>query len=148
VGPTGNRRRYPAVAATLVAASVCVALLAACGEASDRDLCTQYAQLRDTAQQVTELDPSSATANDVVTIVDSMLAELDQVQAASDGRYDLAISDFRLQLIGLRESASQLGDAALTTARPLLADSAADAVTSYRLLQQRLDVACPTASAT
>ena len=119
-------------------------LLAACGTPQDRDLCRQYADLQDTAAQVTELDPMD-TAAELTTIADDTLNQLDQLQAASDGLYDNAISVFRANLFALREASDQLGDAALSTARPLIADVAVDTVTSYALLRVRLDVACGTA---
>lgn len=128
-----------------------VALLAAaaslsvgCGTPQDRDLCRQYGDLKDTAAQVTDLDPATATAEDLTAIADETLDQLDQLQAASDGLYDYAISVFRANLTALRETSDQLGDAALTTARPLIAEDATDAITSYRQLQARLDVACGT----
>jgi hypothetical protein len=128
------------IVALLAAAA---SLSVACGTPQDRDLCRQYADLQDTAAQVTDLDPMS-TAEDLTSIANETLKQLDQLQAASDGLYDYAISVFRANLTALRETSDQLGDAALTTARPLIAEDATDAVTSYRQLQARLDVVCGT----
>jgi hypothetical protein len=119
-------------------------LLAACGDAQERDLCRQYDDLRDAATQVTELDASTATAEDLAAVSDDVLAALDQLQAASDGLYDVVISDFRADLMAMRETVAGLDDAGLAVARPLLEEAASDTVVSYQLLQQRLDVVCGT----
>jgi hypothetical protein len=118
--------------------------LGACGNLQERDLCRQYDDLQATVAQVQELDPATATTDDVRDIADETLASLDQLLAASDGLYDFAISTFRLAVTELRQAAVALPGTTLDVARPLMAESRADAITAYELLQQRLDVVCTT----
>jgi hypothetical protein len=136
-------RRVPTPVAAALAAAL---LLAGCGQyqeqVQEQDLCTQVAGLREAAAQVQRLDPATATAADVRVAADGVLAQLNQLQATSEGRYDVAISMARAAVTDLREAAVDLGDTKLAAARPLLEDSATDAVTAYRSLQQRVDAAC------
>jgi hypothetical protein len=129
-------------ASRLFVAIVIVAALAGCGQAKDRALCSQTGDLAAAAQQMRDLDPSKATADDVRSIANDVLAELDQVQAVSDGAYDTAISMTRTAVTDLRDAATDLGDQQLAVARPLLRDSLEDAVVAYRLLERRIDIAC------
>ena len=118
--------------------------MAACGHAEDRALCPQYQDFQAAAAQVQQLDPQTATIDDVRAISDDVLDQLDQFQWASDGSYDELISNLRSSLIVLRESAVDLQPSDVAVARPLLQDAWDDVVTNYQLLTQRLDVVCPT----
>jgi len=118
--------------------------LAACGHVRDRSLCPQYEDFNAAVAQVQELDPQTATIDDIRAISDDVLDQLDQLQWASDGSYDELISSLRSSLIVLRESAVDLEPSQLDVTRPLLQDAWDDVVTNYRFLTQRLDVVCPT----
>ena len=118
--------------------------LAACGEVRDRSLCPQYQDFQAAVAQVQELDPQTATIDDVRAVSDDVLDQLDQLLWASDDRYDTLISNLRASLLVLRESAVDLEPSQLAVARPLLQDAWDDVVTDYRFLTQRLDVVCPT----
>lgn len=117
-------------------------VLAACGANRERSLCSQYGDFQATVADIQELDPTSATSEDVVTIADDVLAELDQLQAASDGVYDAAISDLQASLTEFRQAAFALGTTDAESAQALLAEYRADVVVDYQVLTQRLDVAC------
>jgi hypothetical protein len=118
--------------------------LAACGQVRDRSLCPQYQDFQAAAAQVQQLDPQTATIDDIRAASDDVLDQLDQFQWASDGSYDELISNLRSSLIVLRESAVDLQPSEVAVARPLLQDSWDDVVNNYQLLTQRLDVVCPT----
>ena len=70
--------------------------LAACGNFRERSLCSQYEDFRTAVAQLQDLDPATATADDVRAIGDDVLAELAQLQSASDDVYVSAISDLRV----------------------------------------------------
>ena len=119
--------------------------LVACGNAQERDLCRQYEDLQAAVAQVEELDPATATAADVVAMVDDVIVQLEQFQAAAtEGLYDQSISNLSLALIELRQVTFDLGDEGLEVARPLMEESVTTSVTAYDALQQRLDVVCGT----
>lgn len=118
--------------------------LTACGQVRERSLCRQYEDFQAAVAQVQELDPQTATIDDIRAISDDVLGELDQLQSASDGLYDSLISNLRASLTMLRQTAVDLGPTDLDVARPLLQDAWDDVVADYQLLTQRLDVVCPT----
>ena len=107
-------------------------------------MCRQYDDLKEVAAQVEELDPATATAADVLTLVEDFMVQLDQFQAASEGLYDQAVSNLNFSLSELRQVAFDLGEEPLEVARPLMEGSWEDTVTAYDLLKQRLDVVCGT----
>jgi HAMP domain-containing protein len=119
-------------------------ILAACGNAAERDLCREYEDLQQAAAQVEELDPATATAEDMLVIVEDVMVQLDQFQAASDGLYDQAVSNLNFALEDLRLVTFDVGDESLDVARPLMEESWTNTVTAYDLLKQRLDVVCGT----
>jgi HAMP domain-containing protein len=118
--------------------------LAACGNAAERDLCREYEDLQQAVAQVDELDPDTATAEDALAIVEDVMVQLDQFQAASDGLYDQAVSNLNLALEDLRVVVFDVGDESLTVARPLMEDSLTNTAAAYEALKQRLDVVCGT----
>jgi hypothetical protein len=119
-------------------------ILASCGNAQERNLCRDYEDLQAAVSQIEELDPETATATDMYDIVGEVMAQLDQLRAASDGEYDQAISTLNLALTELRQVTFDIGDESLEVARPLMEESWEQAVTSYNALEQRLDVVCGT----
>ncbi len=118
--------------------------LAACGNAAERDLCREYKDLQQAVAQVDELDPETATAADALAIVENVMAQLDQFQAASDGLYDQAVSNLNLALEDLRVVVFDVGDESLAVAKPLMEDSLTSTAAAYDALKQRLDVVCGT----
>jgi hypothetical protein len=128
-----------------VAALAALALtLVACGNLEERSLCRQYEDLRQAAAQVEDLDPETATAADMLAIVEDVMVQLDQFQAASEGLYDQAVSNLNFALSEFRQVTFDLGDEPLEVARPLMEDSWQSTVTAYDLLKQRLDLVCGT----
>jgi hypothetical protein len=125
---------------------VLVALLslAACGNVRERSLCSQYEDFGAAVAQLQDLDPATATADDVRAIADDVLAELAQLQSASDDVYVSAISDLRASITAFRQAAVDLPTTDFDVARPLLQDSWDDVIVDYQVLVQRLDVACNT----
>ncbi len=136
---TGLRRRAWVVAATALALT-----LAACGNAQERNLCRQYEDLQAAVAEVETLDPETATAADALELVENVMVQLDQFQAAADGLYDQAVSNLNFALTELRQVTFDLGDEGLEVAQPLMQDSLDASVTAYNALQERLDVVCGT----
>jgi HAMP domain-containing protein len=136
---TGLRRR-----AWVIATAALALTLAACGNAEERSLCRQYEDLQDAAAELEALDPETATAADALELVENVMAQLDQFQAASEGLYDQAVSNLNLALTELRQVTFDLGDEGLDVARPLMQESLVASVTAYNALQERLDVVCGT----
>ncbi len=97
----------------VVALAALALTLAACGNAAERDLCREYEDLQQAVAQVDELDPETATAADALAIVENVMLQLDQFQAASDGLYDQAVSNLNLALEDLRVVVFDLGDEGL-----------------------------------
>ena len=91
-----------------------------------------------------ELDPETATAADALELVENVIVQLDQFQAAADGLYDQAVSNLNFALTELRQVTFDLGDEGLEVARPLMQESLDTSVTAYNALQERLDVVCGT----
>ncbi len=116
--------------------------LAACGDLRDRSLCSQYEDFGAAVAQLQDLDPATASAGDVRTIANEVLAELAQLQSASDDVYVSAISDLRASITAFRQAAGDLPTTDLDVARQLLQDSWDDVIVDYQVLVQRLDVAC------
>jgi hypothetical protein len=121
-----------------------IAILAACGNAQERDVCRHYEDLQQAVAQVDDLDPETATAADALAIVENVMVQLDQFQAASDGLYDQAVSNLNLALEDLRVVVFDIGDESLVVARPLMEDSLTNTAAAYDALKQRLDVVCDT----
>jgi HAMP domain-containing protein len=136
---TGLRRR-----ARVIAAAALILTLAACGNAEERSLCRQYEDLQQAVAEVEALDPETATAADALELVENVMVQLDQFQAASEGLYDQAVSNLNLALTELRQVTFDLGDEGLEVARPLMQESLEASVTAYNALQERLDVVCGT----
>jgi HAMP domain-containing protein len=136
---TGLRRR-----AWVIATAALALTLAACGNAEERSLCRQYEDLQDAAAELEALDPETSTAADALELVENVMVQLDQFQAASEGLYDQAVSNLNFALTELRQVTFDLGDEGLEVARPLMQESLVASVTAYNALQQRLDVVCGT----
>jgi hypothetical protein len=128
----------------VIALTALAVTLTACGNAQERSLCRQYEDLRESAAQINQLDPETATADDVRSIAAEVAGDLERVAATAEGLYDRSISDLRFALVALEQDAYDQGGASLDEARPLLADSFAATVTAYQALALRLDVVCGT----
>ena len=128
----------------VIALTALALLLAACGNAQERSMCRQYEDLQEAVAQFEDLDPATATAADMLEIVEDVMVQVDQFQAASEGLYDQAVSNLNLALTELRQVTFDLGAEGLEVARPLMEESWDDSVTAYDQLKQRLDVVCGT----
>jgi hypothetical protein len=131
----------------LISVGVAVAALpwlAACGDAADQDFCTQYAELVAAADEVRELDPLTAKAEDVRDEAEDFQAQLDQFRAVSEGRFDAEISTLRASIDAIRQAALDKAEA-LESARPLLEDDLEDVRESWANLQQLADTQCENA---
>lgn len=120
-----------------------IPVLAACGDASERDLCIQYKDVVATAQDVRNLNPATASADEIRAKLTEFRIQLDELQAVSEGRVDLAISDLRGAIAGLRQAASEADAGSLAAARPLLEDSLEDVKSAWARLREVLQPECP-----
>ena len=133
--------------ALLTAGVVIVAIqgLAACGDTAEQDLCAQYADLVSAADELRQLDPLTAKVEELRAASEEFQAELDQLQAVSEGRFDTAISTLRAEIDAVRQAAVDAGTDALETARPLLEESMADVDQAWATLQDLVDTQCDVA---
>ena len=93
---------------SLITAGVVIAsiqVVAACGDTADQDFCTQFADLVTAAEQMQQQDPLTAKAEDLRAASEEFEAELDQLQAVSEGRLDTAISTLRASIDAVRQAA-------------------------------------------
>ena len=127
-----------------IASVAMVLLIAACGGFEQRSLCRDYENLQESAAQIDELDPDTATAEDVRRIAEEVSADLTALSASAEDQYTQAISELALALDELEQTAYELGGTNLREAQPLLEDTFAATVVKYRVLTDRLDVVCNT----
>jgi hypothetical protein len=139
---------WPRVAQLGVVGVAVLASLVACGieNQAERDVCTQYRQFQDSADALRELDPSSASADDVRAAVDDFQDELNQVVAAADGSLNSQVSSLRAAAVNVREAAVVASQEGFAAARPMLQDSLTEARQSLAALDQGAEVLCPTAN--
>jgi hypothetical protein len=117
-------------------------LVAACGDTAQMDLCTQYADLVTAADELQQLDPTTATAEQLRAASEEIKSELDQFQAVSEGRLDSAISMLRANVDAVRQAAIEEGGEALETARQLLEDVMEDVAQAWAVVQRLADAQC------
>lgn len=116
--------------------------VAACGgqqeQRSALNLCLRYQQLVASVDDFTAATTSTPTADAVRRRAEFALNRLDELQAASEGRYDATISTLRTAITDLKQSAANAG-AAAAQAR---SDSLQQVTESVAPLKQRLDAQC------
>ena len=130
---------------SLLAAGVAIAilpLLGACGDTADQDLCTQYAGLLTAADEWQQQDPLTAKADEMRAASEEFQAELDQVQAAAEGRLDTAISTLSEAIDAFRQAAIEDDSEALEAARPLLEDVKEDVDEAWAVVEALADLQC------
>jgi hypothetical protein len=119
-----------------------VAALTGCGDAAERDFCREYAELVEQAEKFTRIDPSTAPAGTLTAGARDVRIELDQLAAVSEGSLDFSVSALRTALDDLRVTAIDVGDDALDTARPLIAESLDDVRKAWAVLQASAATEC------
>ena len=130
---------------SVLAAGVAIAilpLLGACGDTADQDLCTQYADLVAAADEWQQQDPLTATADELRAASEEFQAELDQVQAAAEGRLDTAISTLSEAIDAFRQAAIEDDSEALEAARPLLEDVKENVDEAWAVVEALADLQC------
>ena len=123
-------------------AIVATQLMAGCGDPADQDLCAQYADLVQAADDWQQQDPLTAEAGDLRAASEEFKTELDQFQAVAEGRLDTAISTLRAAIDGVRQAAIEADSEALEVARPLLEDLAEDIAEAWAVLDALADTQC------
>ena len=124
------------------AAVLLVPLLAACGEPSTRDLCTQYDGLTAAAEELRAVDPATADVEELQAAADDVSVALDQFQAVSEGRFDDVITQMRDRVNDVRQAAVA-GAEAVEAARPLIEEDLAEVRSAWSLIQDRIETQCP-----
>ena len=119
-----------------------VPLLAACGEPSTRDLCTQYDGLTAAAEELRAVDPATADVEELRAAADDVSVALDQFQAVSEGRFDDVITQMRDRVNDVRQAAVA-GAEAVEAARPLIEEDLAEVRSAWSLIQDRIETQCP-----
>ena len=120
-------------------------VLGGCGvwNPAEQDVCAQYQQFRASADALRQLDPRTATADQVRAAAEKARADLNQVSASADGMLDTSISAVRASLLDLQEAATTASDKGLAAARPMLAESAMNVKQSLAALQSDVQNVCP-----
>jgi hypothetical protein len=116
--------------------------VAGCSDPQAADLCTRYEQVTTRADEIKNLHPSTESVNDLRRMLTDFKASLYQLQAASDGRLDTAISNLRAAVQDFIQAAVDNGKKALETSQPLLDDSLDEVAKQWGLLQQKADDEC------
>ncbi len=134
----------PSSRLVLRAAGACLvaAALTGCADTRDQSLCDQAADLQASVDQLRDLDPATATADEIRDGVETVILETQQLRAAADGTLQTAAADLQAALDDLRRSLSELDEGDLATARPLIEDTWSDVTTAYANLEQRLQTGC------
>lgn len=132
----------------LLSAALVLALMpavAACGgqqeQRSAQNLCTQYKELVAAGDELRAMDLRTAKAEEVRGRIDTLIAELDQLQAVSEGRYDTLISALRSALTDVKESAVTAGGS-LEESRNQLQETLQPFKERIASLKERLDTLC------
>ena len=111
-------------------------------DARARDLCTQYTQVVTTATQLREQDLAQAKADDLRARADLFRDQLNQVQAAADGRLDTAITNLESSLDDLRQGAIEAGDDVRSTVLPLWKDDLEQVAQRWSIVQEAVAREC------
>ncbi len=131
---------------SLITAGVVIAssqVVAACGETESQDLCAQFADTVSSVEELQQLDPPNATAEELQAGAEQLEAELDQLQAVSEGRLDTAISTLRASVDAVRQAAlDDAGAEAQETALSQLVEIMDDLAEAWAVLEQRVAVQC------
>ena len=136
---TDRHRRRRRVAVAIAA----IPILAGCGgTTSERDFCTQYADLAKAADQMKQEDPLNAEAGELRAAADDFQAELDQFQAVSEGPLDTAISTLRANVDVVRQAAADARSDAQAMSRPELEDAMAGINRAWAALQDIATLQC------
>ncbi len=132
-------RRLPFV--TLLAVATVGA--AACGDNEATAFCTTYDGYVGVVDPILAADASTVSPPEVRDALDGLVDELEQLRAASDGRFWATIDDLleRVEDVG-RALATAPDDADYDTWAPLVADSLDDAIDSDVRLREVVDPVC------
>ena len=120
---------------------VVMPLVAGCGvaEYETRDFCTQYGEFVASVDALRQLDPSTASAGQVRSLVQDVQENLYQVTATADGRLNSQITNLRASLLGLQEAAVTASEQGFVAARPMLHESLTEVKQSLAALQEAAD---------
>ena len=89
-----------------------------------------------------QLDPQTASADDVLAQVADLRSQLKRVIGASDGNLNTQISNARTAAANVREAAVTASQEGSVAALPLLRDSVTDLRQSMAVLKASVDAQC------
>ena len=123
---------------------VALATVSACGitDYRGRDFCTQYSEVRQSADALRQLDPQTASPDDIRTAVEDLRRQLGQLQGTSDGNLNTQVSNLRAAAGSLREAAVAASEKGHAAARPLVQDSVTLVKQSLAVLIASADAQC------
>ena len=127
-----------------VVALAALATVSACGitDYRGRDFCTQYSEVQQSADAVRQLDPQTASADDVREAVEDLRRQVGQLQGTSDGNLNTQVSNVRAAAGSLREAAVAASQEGYVAAQPLLEASVTDVKQSLAVLKASADAKC------
>src|SRR5690349_2027127 len=118
-------------------------LLAGCGtDTAEADLCTQYDDVVAQAENLRSWEPATDDVDELRDRAETFGAELDQLQAVSEGRLDSVISTLRTTINGFLASAVDQGQDALEAARPALEDAADEISDAWSVVELMAENEC------
>jgi predicted negative regulator of RcsB-dependent stress response len=139
-------RKVARLALSLGAVLLLLGGVAACGEREQRsaqNLCPKYQQLVTRVDELRAGDQRNATAAEIQAKVDAANAQLDALQAASEGNLDSVISTLRTAVADIKQSAVE-SDVAQTGKE--LKDTLKSLNEALVPLKTRLATQCPTST--
>ena len=110
--------------------------------ARSQDLCTQFQQLVQNADDFGRLDAAKASADELRTKADSFRDELNQVQAVAEGRLDTAITNLEAALDDVRQAANDAGQKAQDEARALYKDDLKAVAEQWAVVREAVLAQC------
>ena len=120
--------------------------LAACADTAEQDQCSQYDDLVGSVEELQALDLMTVKADQMRAQTDAVEAELDELEAVSEGRVDTAISTLRATVDAILQVVLEdVGSGALEAARSQREELKEDLAEDWSVLQERMDPVCENA---
>lgn len=133
------------------AAAVLVALAylggtAGCGgpAPAEQDPCTQFTDLAGAVDDLRQLDPSTASADELTSAAGEVQVQLDQLQAVSEQRYDAAVSLLRSTVSAVEQSAAVSAGVSPEQVAQQVDEAMAAVAQAWAPLGRSLETACGT----
>jgi len=133
----------PCLVVTVLASAVLLGGCSAMTEnAQSADLCTQFDQLVEAADELKDAEPGQARADELRAQAGRVRDNVDQVQAVADGRLDDALSALEASLADLRSDLVAAGEEARKTTVPLVKEDLQAVRDRWAVVKDRVAAQC------